>query len=141
MEYKAELEKIDPKVEYLMTLYLHENMLEEIDVEGQEDKVLRGVHEIRKASKAGVKGVFLVTSGRKVQIAYAWESLSGIKSYPRGVTTHSSSGIESYEPYYPVFKALEEEGMVLNLHGEVPSDDKLVSSGPSLSLVGYSKNS
>jgi dihydroorotase len=51
----------------------------------------------------------------------------GIKSYPRGVTTHSSSGIESYEPYYPVFKALEEEGMVLNLHGEVPSDDKAVS--------------
>lgn len=61
---------------------------------------------------------------------------TGIKSYPRGVTTHSSSGIESYEPYYPVFKALEEEGMVLNLHGEVPSDDKLVSSALSLSLMG-----
>jgi dihydroorotase len=66
MEYKAELEKIDPKVEYLMTLYLHENMLEEIEVEGQEGKVLRGVQEIRKASKAGVKGMFLITSGQKV---------------------------------------------------------------------------
>jgi dihydroorotase len=54
MEYKAELEKLDPKVEYLMTLYLHENMLEEIEVEGQ--KTLRGVQEVRKASKAGVKG-------------------------------------------------------------------------------------
>jgi dihydroorotase len=56
MEYKAQLETIDPKVEYLMTLYLHENMLEEIDVEGQ--KTLRGVEEVRKASKAGVKGAY-----------------------------------------------------------------------------------
>ncbi|KAG9019538.1 hypothetical protein FRB90_000847 [Tulasnella sp. 427] len=46
----------------------------------------------------------------------------GVKSYPRGVTTNSDSGIESYEVYYPVFKAMEEEGMVLNLHGEIPSD-------------------
>jgi len=28
--------------------------------------------------------------------------------------------------YYPVFKAMEEEGMVLNLHGEVPSDHEKV---------------
>jgi hypothetical protein len=38
----------------LMTLYLHENMLEEIEVDGQ--KTLRGVQEVRKASQAGVKG-------------------------------------------------------------------------------------
>jgi dihydroorotase len=38
------------------------------------------------------------------------------------VTTNSSSGIEDYSVYYPVFKAMEEEKMVLNLHGEVPSD-------------------
>ena len=49
-------------------------------------------------------------------------SYLGVKSYPRGVTTNSSSGIENYEVYYPVFKAMEENGMVLNLHGEVPSD-------------------
>lgn len=46
----------------------------------------------------------------------------GVKSYPRGVTTNSESGIESYDIYYPVFQAMEEEGMVLNLHGEIPSD-------------------
>ncbi|KAJ1967730.1 dihydroorotase [Dispira parvispora] len=57
--------------------------------------------EIRKAAQAGVVGV---------------------KSYPRGVTTNSDAGIESYETYYPVFQAMEEVGMVLNLHGEVPSD-------------------
>ncbi|KZT41103.1 Dihydroorotase [Sistotremastrum suecicum HHB10207 ss-3] len=57
--------------------------------------------EIRKAKRAGVVGV---------------------KSYPRGVTTNSDAGIENYEVYYPVFEAMEQEGLVLNLHGEVPSD-------------------
>lgn len=56
-------------------------------------------------------------------------NVSGVKSYPRGVTTNSSAGIEDYGVYYPVFKAMEEEGMVLNLHGEVPSDPEKVRSG------------
>jgi dihydroorotase len=43
------------------------------------------------------------------------------------VTTNSSAGIEDYGVYYPVFKAMEEVGMVLNLHGEVPSDASKVS--------------
>jgi dihydroorotase len=46
----------------------------------------------------------------------------GVKSYPRGVTTNSEGGIESYTAYYPIFEAMEQEDMVLNLHGEVPSD-------------------
>ncbi|KAF5388313.1 hypothetical protein D9615_000153 [Tricholomella constricta] len=53
--------------------------------------------EIRKAKKAGV---------------------CGVKSYPRGVTTNSDGGIESYETYYPIFEVMEEVEMVLNLHGE-----------------------
>lgn len=57
--------------------------------------------EIHRAAQAGVRGV---------------------KSYPRGVTTNSEGGIEDYGVYYPVFKAMEDVGMVLNLHGEVPSD-------------------
>ena len=48
--------------------------------------------------------------------------ISGIKSYPAGVTTNSASGVVSYEPFYPVFAAMEEQGLVLNLHGEMPSD-------------------
>ncbi|PKI85718.1 dihydroorotase [Malassezia vespertilionis] len=48
--------------------------------------------------------------------------IAGVKSYPRGVTTNSDGGIENYEVYYPVFAAMEETNMVLNLHGEVPSD-------------------
>jgi len=57
--------------------------------------------EIYKAAKAGIVGV---------------------KSYPRGVTTNSDSGVESYTIYYDVFRAMEEVNMVLNIHGEVPSN-------------------
>lgn len=57
--------------------------------------------EIHKAHKAGI---------------------AGVKSYPRGVTTNSDGGVESYEIYYPVFEAMQEVDMVLNLHGEVPSN-------------------
>lgn len=56
--------------------------------------------------------------------------LTGVKSYPRGVTTNSEGGIESYETYYPIFEVMQEVGMVLNLHGEIPSDAKTVRSGP-----------
>jgi len=48
--------------------------------------------------------------------------ITGVKSYPAGVTTNSASGVLSYEPYYPVFAAMQEHNMLLNLHGEVPSD-------------------
>lgn len=57
-----------------------------------------------------------VVKGAKAQ------GIVGIKSYPAGVTTNSSSGVISYEPFYPVFEAMEQCGMVLNLHGECPSD-------------------
>lgn len=45
----------------------------------------------------------------------------GIKSYPAGVTTNSQSGVYDYEPFYPVFEKMQENGLVLNLHGEKPS--------------------
>ncbi|TIB94518.1 hypothetical protein E3Q18_04260 [Wallemia mellicola] len=54
----------------------------------------------------------------------AANGITGVKSYPRGVTTNSDGGIESYEVYYPVFEAMEQENMVLNLHGEVPSSEE-----------------
>ena len=48
----------------------------------------------------------------------------GVKSYPRGVTTNSEGGVgmEGYAVFDQVFKEMENCGMVLNLHGEVPSD-------------------
>lgn len=38
------------------------------------------------------------------------------------MTTNSTSGITSYDEFLPVFAAMEKHDLVLNLHGEVPSD-------------------
>lgn len=48
----------------------------------------------------------------------------GVKSYPRGVTTNSDGGVgmEGYGVFDAVFGEMEKVNMVLNLHGEVPSD-------------------
>ncbi|KAF7313587.1 hypothetical protein HMN09_00515000 [Mycena chlorophos] len=86
LDYKAQLQAIDPSVDYLMTLYLSPDLTPD---------------EIVKAKQAGI---------------------AGVKSYPRGVTTNSDGGIESYEMYFPVFEAMQRVDMVLNLHGEIPSD-------------------
>ncbi|KAK7737944.1 dihydroorotase [Cytospora paraplurivora] len=48
----------------------------------------------------------------------------GIKSYPHGLTTNSESGVTDYKQFYPVFAAMEEAGLVLNIHGECASDNK-----------------
>ena len=44
-----------------------------------------------------------------------------IQAYPRGATTNSQWGVVSFEPFHDVLRTMEEEGIVLNLHGEVPS--------------------
>ncbi|KAM9926629.1 hypothetical protein OXX59_003093 [Metschnikowia pulcherrima] len=49
-------------------------------------------------------------------------AIHGVKCYPAGVTTNSSAGVDpnDFTPFYPIFKALEENDLVLNLHGERP---------------------
>ncbi|KAF2848216.1 dihydroorotase, partial [Plenodomus tracheiphilus IPT5] len=85
LEYRDRLRAIEPNVDYLMSLYLHESITPEV---------------IREAKKAGI---------------------TGVKSYPAGVTTNSSSGVLDYKTFYPVFAEMEKQNMILNLHGEVPS--------------------
>ncbi|KAI9813115.1 MAG: hypothetical protein M1827_004335 [Pycnora praestabilis] len=85
LAYQSELKKIEPRVEYLMSLYLHPSITPDTVIE---------------AKKAGI---------------------TGIKSYPAGLTTNSSSGVVSYEAFYPVFAEMEKQDMILNLHGESPS--------------------
>jgi len=38
-----------------------------------------------------------------------------------GLTTHSEAGVVDYEAYFPIFEAMQEHDLVLNLHGEAPS--------------------
>ncbi|KAI1399274.1 Dihydroorotase [Hypoxylon fuscum] len=45
--------------------------------------------------------------------------ITGVKMYPQGVTTNSDSGVSNLESFYATFAAMEEHGLVLNLHGEV----------------------
>jgi dihydroorotase len=52
----------------------------------------------------------------------AAHGLFGVKCYPRGVTTNSESGTEDFGAYDEVFAAMEEEGLALLIHGEVPSN-------------------
>ncbi|PWN33898.1 Dihydroorotase [Meira miltonrushii] len=97
LAYLDELEKYtSSNVELVGTLYLHPSLTRE---------------EIAKA--AATKHP---RSGRR--------RIMGVKSYPRGVTTNSEGGIESYEAYYEVFDEMQKHDMVLNLHGEVPSNEE-----------------
>ena len=87
LDYRDALVEVEPRLRYLMTLYLTPDL--------DRDEILR-------AADSG--------------------AVVGVKSYPRGVTTHSDAGVESYEPYYPIFEAMQEAGLVLEIHGELPSD-------------------
>jgi dihydroorotase len=51
--------------------------------------------------------------------------ITGVKSYPAGVTTNSDSGVVDYAAFYPVFAAMEACDMILNLHGESPPGDDI----------------
>jgi len=87
LDYREQLIAVEPRLRYLMTLYLTPDLHPD---------------EVRRAADSD----FVV----------------GVKSYPRGVTTHSDAGVESYEPYDPVFEAMQDAGLVLEIHGELPSD-------------------
>jgi dihydroorotase len=86
LAYKHGLQQEDPMIDFVPTLYLHENISP----------------AVVKSAKA--------------------QKVVGIRSYPASVTTNSSSGVLDYELFYPVFQAMKQCGMVLNLHGEHPSD-------------------
>lgn len=45
----------------------------------------------------------------------------GVKCYPQGVTTNSDWGVADLRVYDPLFAAMEKAGLLLLLHGEVPS--------------------
>jgi dihydroorotase len=42
------------------------------------------------------------------------------KLYPEGVTTNSEGGVTDFSALYPVYAAMQDEGLVLCLHGEMP---------------------
>ena len=100
LRYKAELQKINPDVHYLMTLYLSEDLTPA---------------EIRKAKQAGIVGAsYLLNPAHR-----ALTPATGVKSYPRGVTTNSDGGIESWTRKSPFVVGFENEKQSQGFLGEV----------------------
>ena len=54
----------------------------------------------------------------QIELAAKTNIVFGVKLYPAGVTTNSQHGVRDIKQYYPVFAAMQEVGLVLNLHGE-----------------------
>jgi dihydroorotase len=59
------------------------------------------------------------TSPEEIRRARASGFVVGAKLYPAGATTHSDAGVTSIDHVWPALEALAEEGLALQVHGEV----------------------
>ncbi len=65
--------------------------------------------------------LYLCPALESMDMAAAREAgVVGIKCYPQGVTTNSDWGVADLQRYDALFAEMEREGIVLQLHGEVP---------------------
>lgn len=69
--------------------------------------------------------IYLTNSTPASEIKAARESgfIVGAKLYPAGATTHSDAGVTHIDRIYPALAAMEEHGLVLQVHGEVTDQD------------------
>lgn len=63
------------------------------------------------------------TSPEEIRKAKASGAVVAAKLYPAGATTNSDSGVTSAKNIYPVLQTMQEEGMLLLVHGEVTTHD------------------
>lgn len=63
------------------------------------------------------------TRPQEIKAARASGFIVGAKLYPAGATTHSAAGVTAVEKILPVLAAMEEHGLVLQVHGEVTDPD------------------
>ncbi|HKE95128.1 MAG TPA: dihydroorotase [Povalibacter sp.] len=63
------------------------------------------------------------TSAQEIKAARDSGSVVGAKLYPAGATTHSDAGVTAIEKIYPALAAMEEYGLVFQVHGEVTDPD------------------
>ena len=59
------------------------------------------------------------TSPAEVAAAKASGFVHAVKYYPAGATTHSDAGVTALERVYPALEAMQTQGVVLSVHGEV----------------------
>jgi dihydroorotase len=63
------------------------------------------------------------TSAQDIKDARDSGFIVGAKLYPAGATTHSDAGVTAIERIFPALAAMEEHGVVLQVHGEVTDPD------------------
>jgi dihydroorotase len=63
------------------------------------------------------------TSAAEIERAKASGIVHAVKYYPAGATTNSDSGVTSLANAYPALAAMERQGVVLSVHGEVTDAD------------------
>lgn len=127
LEYKKQLQALEPNVTYLMSLYLNICSLPNLyNVKKWTDRYPRiqcrntgNHHRSRCRWNHRCEGL---PSG------YVYIYLTGYyqktKLTEPGVTTNSAAGVSTYEDFFPVFAEMEKQDMVLNLHGEVPGTSR-----------------
>jgi dihydroorotase len=85
---------------------------------------------IRAALPAGVQFTPMMTlyltdatSAEEIARAKAGGFIAACKYYPAGATTNSAQGVTAIERAFPALAAMEREGLVLCVHGEVTDSD------------------
>jgi dihydroorotase len=63
------------------------------------------------------------TSKDTVAAAAATPFTLAFKLYPAGATTNSAFGISAIEEMFPIFEAMQEQNVILSIHGEVTDQD------------------
>ena len=63
------------------------------------------------------------TAPAEIYKAKAAGFIVGCKLYPAGATTHSDAGVTAIEHIYPALEAMQESGLVLQVHGEVTNSE------------------
>ncbi len=94
-------------------------------------ELARGYRErIERALPAGspftpLMTLYLTDNTSPAEIAAAKRSgfVHAVKYYPAGATTHSDAGVTSLQRVYPALEAMEAQGIVLSVHGEVTDAD------------------
>lgn len=69
--------------------------------------------------------IYLTNATAPQDIKTASESgfIVGAKLYPAGATTHSDAGVTAIDNIFPALAAMEEHGLVFQVHGEVTDPD------------------
>lgn len=62
-------------------------------------------------------------SGEELQQVKRHPHIVGCKLYPAGATTNSAAGVQAIETLYPLFETMQDENLVLQIHGETTTDD------------------